>query len=589
MRKLALLILTFALAPPAVPQTAPTDGAAHQRLQWWTQARFGMFIHWGLYSIPAGVWDGKPVPGLGEWIMHNAKIPVRDYEKLAAQFDPVDFNADQWVAIAKNAGAKYITITAKHHDGFAMFGSKVTPYNIVDATPFHRDPMKELAAACRRAGIRLCFYYSQSQDWHEPDAIGNTWDFPDESKKDFQKYFNEKVLPQVKELLTNYGPLGLIWFDTPRNISEEDSRELVDLVHRLQPNCLVSGRVGNGLGDYDEVGDNQITVGNVKRPWETPVTINDTWGFKKDDHNWKSVTTLIHQLATTSSRGGNYLLNVGPTSLGVIPPPSVERLAAIGKWMKANGDAIYATSASLFPYDFEWGVITTKPGRMYLHVFHWPGRRFEMYGLLSKVRRAYLLANHSPVRMAQSTDKTNCPILRLRLPAEAPDPNDSVIVLELEGNAEVDPSLRQQPDRSVTLAPHLGDLHKSTESPIRMDSRGVIEHWTDAHDWIDWNFKVNHPGVFNVELVTSQQKYGKGWDGGQKVTLQLGADKLSGAIADNGHEDNPANPYWPYVVSRLGSLKISKPGAYTLSLKPDEIPGGQKYGLTLVSVRLLPK
>src|SRR5215204_5781767 len=226
------------------------DAIKEQRLRWFREARFGMFIHWGLYSVPAGEWKGKLVPGLGEWIMNRAKIPVTEYEQLTNQFNPVKFNGEEIVRLAKNAGMKYIVITSKHHDGFAMYQSKVSKYNIFDATPFKRDPLKELADAARKAGIRLGFYYSQTQDWHEPDAIGNDWDFKNESTKNFQKYLDEKVKPQVTELLTNYGPIGLIWFDTPRNISKEQSRELVDLVHKLQPDCLVSGRVGNGLGDY---------------------------------------------------------------------------------------------------------------------------------------------------------------------------------------------------------------------------------------------------------------------------------------------------------------------------------------------------
>src|SRR6267378_1815145 len=181
----------------------------------------------GIYSVPAGQWNGAPTNGLGEWIMFRARIPVHDYEKLATQFNPVKFNADEWVAVAKNAGMKYIVITSKHHDGFAMFGSKASAYNIVDATPFHRDPLKELAAACKKAGLRLGFYYSQTQDWHESDAVGNDWDFADESKKNFTRYLEAKVKPQARELLTNYGRIGLIWFDTPRNITKEQSEELV--------------------------------------------------------------------------------------------------------------------------------------------------------------------------------------------------------------------------------------------------------------------------------------------------------------------------------------------------------------------------
>ena len=588
MRPVCVVILGLSLVMPFFAQ-APAAESQQSRLQWWTEARFGMFIHWGIYTVPAGEWNGREIEGLGEWIMNRAKIPVRDYEKLAAQFNPVQFDAEKWVSIAKNAGMKYITITSKHHDGFAMYGSKVSPYNIIDATPFHRDPMKELAAACQRQGLKLCFYYSQTQDWHEPDAVGNDWDFPDERAKNFQKYYDEKVIPQVRELLTNYGPIGLIWFDTPRNITVEQSRKLADLVHMLQPQCLVSGRVGHGLGDYDSAGDNQISVGAVKRPWETPVTINDTWGFKKNDHNWKSPRVLIQQLATTSSRGGNYLLNVGPTSQGVIPPESVERLQEVGKWMSANGESIYGTSANPFPYELPWGVITAKPGKLYLHVFSWPKNGLTIYGLRSRVKNAALLANRAPVTFSQKDDKANgVTALNLKLPAAAPDPNDSVIALDLGGALEVDPSLEQQPDGTVTLPGHLSELHRSPESQAQLDSRGVMERWTSPKDWIEWSFKVNAPGAFDVELITSQQKYGRGWDGGQRLAVTVGSQKLSAVVADNGALDNPSNPYWPYVISKMGRLRFDKSGTYNLSLRPEDFPPGQMYGLTLVAIRLVP-
>jgi alpha-L-fucosidase len=275
---------------------------------------------------------------------------------------------------------KYIVITSKHHDGFAMYHSKVSKFNIVDATPFKRDPLKELAAAAQKAGIKLCFYYSQTQDWHEPDAVGNDWDFPDESKKNFAKYLEEKVKPQVREILTNYGPIGLIWFDTPRNMTKAQSQELVDLVHSIQPDCLVSGRVGNGVGDYDSAGDNQISVGKIRRDWETPVTMNDTWGFKKDDVNWKPTSILIRQMVQVASRGGNYLLNIGPTAEGTVPKPSVERLNEVGNWIKVNSDAVYGTGPSPFPYELPWGIITTKPGKIYLHVFEWPQKSWCFTG-----------------------------------------------------------------------------------------------------------------------------------------------------------------------------------------------------------------
>jgi len=348
---------------------ARASSAAEQerdrRLKWFRDARFGLMIHWGLYAVPAGEWKGKLIPGLGEWIMNRARIPISEYEQLAPQFNPVKFDADAWVRIAKDAGMKYVVITSKHHDGFAMYGSKASKYNIVDATPFHRDVMKELAAACHKYGLKLCFYYSQTQDWHEPDAVGNDWDFSAETKKDFARYLEQKVKPQVTEILTNYGPIGLIWFDTPRNITKEQSQELVDLVHKLQPDCLVSGRVGHGLGDYDSAGDNQISVGQVKRDWETPVTMNDTWGFKRDDQNWKPTGILIQQLVQVSSRGGNYLLNVGPTSEGLIPQPSIERLTEVGKWLKLNSEAVYGAAPSPFPYELPWGLAHHKAGQTF--------------------------------------------------------------------------------------------------------------------------------------------------------------------------------------------------------------------------------
>jgi alpha-L-fucosidase len=318
------------------------DARGDTRLAWFRAARFGMFIHWGLYAIPAGVWNGTPVSGIGEWLMLRARVPVAEYEQLATRFNPVRFDADAWAGLAADAGAKYVVITAKHHDGFCMFKTRLTSYNIVDATPFGRDPLAELAQACQRRGLRFCFYYSQTQDWHHPNGNGNDWDY-EEERQDFSGYVEEYVKPQVRELLTNYGPIGLIWFDTPKRMTSAQSQSLVDLVHQLQPACLVNGRIGNGLGDYAESGDNLIPSQAPSGDWEVPATINDTWGFKTDDHQWKSPAELVRKLVDTASKNGNYLLNVGPTAEGVIPEPSAERMRAIGQWLQINGSGIYGT------------------------------------------------------------------------------------------------------------------------------------------------------------------------------------------------------------------------------------------------------
>ena len=590
---LLVFLTVFAPAQKKIPvvyeKPLTADELKEKRLQWFREARFGMMIHWGIYSVPAGEWKGKLIPGLGEWIMNRAKIPVAEYEQLAKQFNPVKFNADDIVGLAKAAGMKYIVITSKHHDGFAMYHSTVSKYNIVDATPFKRDPMKELAEAAAKAGIKLCFYYSQTQDWHEPDAIGNDWDFKDESKKNFAKYLEEKVKPQVREILTNYGPIGLIWFDTPRNMTKAESQDLVDLVHSIQPDCLVSGRVGNGVGDYDSAGDNQISVGNVKRIWETPVTMNDTWAFKRDDQNWKPVSILIRQLVQVASRGGNYLLNIGPTSEGTIPQPSVDRLTEVGKWVKVNSDAVYGTGPSPFPYELPWGIITTKPGKVYLHVFDWPQKELALYGLKSKVKNAYLLSGGKKLKLSQSNDPAKDHYaITVNLPASAPDKNDSVIVLETVGDVMVDNSLLQQPDDSVTLPAFLSNVHKTGDAGLRFDSRGVAERWLNKDEWVDWDFKVSKPGKFDVVVLTSEQKYGANWEGGHTVTIETAGQKVQGTINNDGKVENPANPYWKYVTSNIGKITVDKAGKYSLSLKPDVIKAEKKLGLTLVSVKLVP-
>lgn len=314
--------------------------------KWFKQAKFGMMIHWGLYSVLAGEWKGQRSHYIGEWIMSKYRIPVKEYEKLADAFNPIYFNAEEWVELAKQAGMQYIVITAKHHEGFAMFHSEADKYNIVDATPFGRDVIAELAAACRKNDMKLGLYYSQELDWHEKHGGGvsiacdcydqtswsNNWDFPDAAEKDFTICYENKIKPQVKELMTNYGDIALIWFDCPTDITPEQSRELYDIVKKYQPNCLVNSRIGNGMGDYGSAGDNCLPDGDKgEMLFETPATLNDTWGYKAFDNNWKSADKVIEMLHTCNDNGANLLLNVGPDYLGRIPAPTIEILREVGK------------------------------------------------------------------------------------------------------------------------------------------------------------------------------------------------------------------------------------------------------------------
>jgi alpha-L-fucosidase len=446
MSQRAILYLGAILSILATHPAPAAEMTQDQKMQWFREAKFGLFIHWGLYSIPAGEWKGQKIPGIGEWIMNRAKIPVTEYEQLATQFNPVKFNAEDWVQMAQDAGMKYIVITSKHHDGFAMYHSEVSKYNIYDATPFHRDPIKELAEAAARHHIKFGFYYSQAQDWHEPNGAGNTWDFGPDDKKDFDQYLRGKAEPQVKELLTKYGPVCLVWFDTPRMMATGDrGQRFIDIVHNAQPATLIDGRLGKE-GDYVSMGDNRIPDTVVKGDWEVPATLNHTWGFKKDDTDWKSPEDLTFKLVDIASKGGNYLLNVGPTSEGVIPQASQDNLREVGKWLKVNGEAVYGAGPT--PFGDELGTIvpgvkdkqgrptytpktdwrcTTKPGKLYITFFKWPAGSFELDKVPGKVSKAYLLADasHKALKIQQAGEH-----LSITLPASAPGKMASVMVLQ---------------------------------------------------------------------------------------------------------------------------------------------------------------
>jgi alpha-L-fucosidase len=437
---------------PAVQDTE-TPAQRNARMAWFREARFGMFIHWGLYSIPAGVWNGKPIDGVGEWIMNTASIPVADYKPLAPRFNPTAFNAHDIVALAKSSGMKYIVVTAKHHEGFAMFNSPSDPFNIVTGTPFHRDPIRELADECRKQGIKLGFYYSQDQDWTAPggaayktgDHQPPTFHWDKAQDGNFASYIHTKVIPQLKELLSNYGEFpAIIWFDTPtKDMTPDLAAEIVALLNQ-HPNLIWNNRLGGTYaGDTDTPEQYIPAQGFPGHDWESCMTINDTWGFKSTDTNFKSTETLLRNLIDIASKGGNYLLNIGPDSTGTVPAAESERLHAMGRWLAVNGEAIYGTQPTLFGPEagslsptekdsegkpkfiasWDWRS-TTAPDKIYLEIFHWPTGTFHLDKLPRKVTRAYLLADHKPLKLTRTGDS-----LDIQLPATPPDPIASVVVL----------------------------------------------------------------------------------------------------------------------------------------------------------------
>lgn len=443
-------------ADTAVDPESPAAKA--QRLEWFRHDKFGLFIHWGLYSIPAGYWKGQRSPGIGEWIQNRLRIPVTEYAQLAQWFNPIRFDADAWAQLAVDAGMKYVVITSKHHDGFALFKSEVSPFNVVDATPFKRDIIKELAAACAKRGLRFGVYYSQSQDWHERGGTGNNWDFPENAVKDkdgsYDHYLQTKAEPQLRELLTHYGPMCLIWFDTPQLMTGDRPKRLTDIVRSLQPATLIDGRLG-AVGDYQSTGDNVIPPKASDEVFEVPATLNHTWGYRSDDHNWKSPGELIFKLVDITSKGGNYLLNVGPTAEGVIPQPSQDALREVGAWLKVNGEAIYGTGRSPFGEEFgdyatnlknragqpvflgfnDWRC-TTKPGKLYFTLF-----KVERDGVLgaftlpafkNRITAVYELADakRTPLEVKTAADGRRY----INASRYANDSMGTVYVVEFEGD-----------------------------------------------------------------------------------------------------------------------------------------------------------
>jgi alpha-L-fucosidase len=547
-------------------------------MAWFRDARFGLFIHWGVYSVPAGEWQGKT--GYGEWFMEETHMPVSQYEKFAARFNPVKFDAPKWVALAKDAGMKYIVITSKHHDGFGMFRSELTDW-CIKSTPFTRDPLKELAAACDAAGLKLCFYHS-IMDWHHPDwGKRREWNDLATGEPNMDRY-TAYMKGQLKELLTGYGQIGILWFDGEWESpwTHERGADLYDYVRGLQPSIIVNNRVGKGRAGMSGMNKGQ-SVGDYGTPeqeipptgfgpgvdWESCMTMNNHWGYNSHDQNWKSSATLIRNLVDCASKGGNYLLNIGPTSEGLFPAPSVERLADIGRWMKANHEAIYGTSASPFR-KLPWGRATRKSDRLYLHVFDWPADGKLRVPLSSGVQQAYLLA--SPASHLEIAGTSEGKIISV--PASAPDASASVIVLELNGDPQVvDTATRQAADGTLTLKASDADLFGKT---LRLETKvaGADEnlgYWLDPKEYAQWPVSITRPGEFNVvvEYACAPDSDGSTYD------VIIGKEKLQVTTA--------ATKSWAdFTTTSAGRIKIEKPGNATIMVKPIK-----RQGVAMLNLR----
>jgi alpha-L-fucosidase len=550
---------------------------ASERAALFRDGNYGMFIHWGLYSHLGGQWQGETFYGIGEWIKRQMKISDEDYMDIAKDFNPIEFDADAIVQTAKAAGMKYIIITSKHHEGFAMFDSE-HPFNIVDATPFARDPMMELADACRAAGLGFGFYYSHNQDWTSPGANGGPKQNSDGSDATFERYFREKCYPQVKEICTNYGPLSFVWFDTPGSMPKQFVSELVDLVRETQPNAMLCSRVGHGLGDYESLGDMDVPVRNHEGLWETCDTTNDSWSYAWYDQNWKDAKTILNRLVSTVGRGGSYLLNIGPDGTGRVPAVATHYLVEAGQWLQNYPGVIYSAGASPWGMAMPWGDVTVQGDHLNLVVFDWPqDRRIHLSGLeVADVVSAGLRTQAGdllPLQWAQQG--TWFSIDGGELTADQVAGLASVVEVKLKTEPVVDATLGVHPNVPTVLSADFASVENAVLKRIGwMEKFGEWKHVTQVGEWeiggtATWEVDVAEAGDYYIELTYRGE--------GRSV---WGIETDEGVSLQNQQAGTSGYHTYPF-----GLFKFKTTGKHRISVHLVE---GDREASSLKSIRLSP-
>jgi len=555
-----------------------------ERLAWWRDARFGMFIHWGVYSYAGGTWHGEPVHGYAEHIQRIMKIPGPVYrDQIAGHFDPTKFDADAWVRLAKAAGMKYIVITAKHHDGFAMWPTKVNDYNVMDATPWHHDPMKDLKAACDKHGLKFGFYYSQAYDWADTNAPGNDWDRdnPGGDKKiggvdwwtnrpefmnQARQYVDEKAIPQLLELIHDYHP-DILWFDTAGKLPPPENLRIMKAVREADPNVVISGRLVHDWGDYADTTDRPANFPPFAGDWEGIPTTDESYGWNQNDFSYKPPSHFIQLLAKAAARGGNLLLNIGPMGNGQFDPHDVAILKGIADWWQVNGQSIRGTTRTPLPVQ-TWGESTCKSNLLYLHVFNWPANgRLVIGGLVSDISRAALLADKSVEVSSQRINSYDMEIDDL--PARAPDKADSVIEITCDGDIQTDKIRLLQPQfPSDTLRAFDGELHGKLRYGPGKKTDDYVMDWTSRGKSIYWPVRLNEPATYQVSINYMATRD----SAGGTYAVKLGTQTLNGVVREGD----------PHVES-LGTVTL-EPGNFDISVEPVRIAGHELFRLRSVEL-----
>ena len=489
-----------------------------QRIAWWKQAKFGMFIHWGVYSKAGGEWKGKKVSGYAEHLMRKEKISRAEYLELAHQFNPEKFNADEWVRTARQAGMKYMIITSKHHDGFAMFPSQVSDFNIRKQTPFQRDPMAELSAACKKYGLKFGFYYSHAFDWEDPNAPGNDWEYTNpggdlnlfggrdwydlhpELLEKAKKYVDEKAIPQIRELITKYHP-DILWFDTPQKLPLSENIRILKAIREIDNHVVVNGRLvrfaDKNFGDYKNTADRPAEFYPVTGDWEAIPTTNESYGYSKFDSSHKPVSHFIRLIASAASRGGNLLMNIGPMGDGRFDQRDIKILQGIGKWMQKNSESIYGTTASGLPLQ-SWGVSSLKGNKLYLHVFNWPADgKLYVGGLKSAIGKIYLLSDPNKIFLSHRTGSND---LIIKLPAKQIDSANTVLVLELKNALQADSIRFVSTNIPTTRLLAYDAIQKGKDFSFGdgKTDRYYVDGWKSTDQNLSWIFRNSQPADFKM-------------------------------------------------------------------------------------------
>ncbi len=586
---------------PSKESLMPTAAEREARLGWWRDSRFGMFVHWGVYSGLSGTWNGKQYGGYGEHIQRMAKIPIPVYHKeVAGKFNPTDFNADEWIKLAKEAGMGYFVITAKHHDGFAMYDSKVSNATIVKATPFARDPMQELKAACAKHGIKFGFYYSHAFDWGEANGPGNDWDFDNpggdkllhganwwEKFPEFlpkaRKYVDEKAIPQLQELIANYDP-DIIWFDTPHKLPPEENQRILAAVRKAKPSLVINGRLISGLGDYQSTCDRPAEFPPQKGDWEGVPTTNESYGYNANDRSHKPVSHFIQLLAKSAARGGNELMNIGPMGSGKIDRADVDILKGIGKWWVVNGESIRGTTRTPLAVQ-AWGESTRKGNRLYLHVFQWPSNgKLVVGGLKTDASNAYLLSNKTQVLPIKRSGQD----LVIEIPKDAPDTSDSVVVLECAGEPMADPVRLLSNHVPVDmLRAYDGVLKGKLRFGPGKKTDDVVMDWTQTDRSVSWPVRLNEKGMFDLTInydapAGNKAKVAEGDAGKEQQRAQKGAAGTY-IVSVGGKEFAKPVRQGSAVKERLGSVTL-EPGEHEISVSAKEITGEELFRLRNITL-----